>query len=413
MRQCLELGLHRPKPHGASQAQLEQQRRKLFWSVYIFERKSALVLGRPFAISDKDVDISMPDDDTQQNRSLAADISTTALHRHHILLYRIHSKIKSTLHNLKRGASNDRVQSKVTRCLELLEGWKHDMLQEINSRVVDNNPAPGATSLSQSDSSDSADDTQTPLARSSNLDKAELLLEYHKARRSLLQPLLTDCGPHHSPTLSDYTSCADASGQICQHYRLVHRLSALPFTLRDLHAVLIAGFTSLYCIAARPILYNAQNAGAIGACSTVLYVIAEQWEGARRYRDTFETVAEKLVAIVTVAQSESRNASVGTTGGNIPAHSLLPEDQRHNTVSPAQSQNRRWSSTDANRSLQPGLQTATVGGSSLVVESGDSDLPGIFGNILEDSFAIFDVDYEEDGLRELLMNEGFDWFAKG
>ena len=66
MRQCLELGLHRPKPHGASQAQLEQQRRKLFWSVYIFERKSALVLGRPFAISDKDVDISMPDDDTQQ-----------------------------------------------------------------------------------------------------------------------------------------------------------------------------------------------------------------------------------------------------------------------------------------------------------------------------------------------------------
>ena len=168
MRQCLELGLHRPKPHGASQAQLEQQRRKLFWSVYIFERKSALVLGRPFAISDKDVDISMPDDDTQQNRSLAVDISTTALHRHHILLYRIHSKIRSTLHNLKRGASNDKVQSKVTRCLELLEGWKHDMLQEINSRVVDNNPAPGATSLSQSDSSDSADDTQTPLARSSN-----------------------------------------------------------------------------------------------------------------------------------------------------------------------------------------------------------------------------------------------------
>jgi hypothetical protein len=412
MRQCLELGLHRPKPHGTSQVRLEQQRRKLFWSVYIFERKSALVLGRPFAVSDKDVDISMPDDDTQETGSLA-DISTTALHRHHILLYRIHSKIRSTLHHLRRGASNDKVHSKVTRCLEMLKEWKHNMFQAIDSRVADTNTAPGAAALSQSDSSDSADDTKTPLARSSNLDKAELLLEYHKARRSLLQPLLTDCGPQHSPILSDYTSCADASGQICQHYRLLHRLSALPFTLRDLHAVLIAGFTSLYCIAARPALYNAQNAGAIGACSTVLYVIAEQWEGARRYRDTFETVAEKLVAMVTAAQSESRNTSLGSTGGNNFTHSLRPQNLGQGSTPLAQSQSRRWSSTDADRSLQSVSQPPTVGDASLMVEGGNSDLPGIFGNIVEDSFATFDLAYEEDGLRELLMNEGFDWFAKG
>jgi hypothetical protein len=410
MRQCLELGLHRPKPHGVSQARLEQQRRKLFWSVYIFERKSALVLGRPFAVSDKDVDILMPDDDVQESGSIS-DMSTTALHRHHILLYQIHSKIRSTLHHLKRGASNEKVQSKVTRCLVMLEEWKRNMLQEIGSRAVDMTTASRAAMLSQSDSSDSADDTQTPLARSSSLDKAELLLEYHKARRSLLQPLLTDCGPQHSPTLSDYTSCADASGQICQHYRLLHRLSALPFTLRDLHAVLIAGFTSLYCIAARPVLYNAQNAGAIGACSTVLYVIAEQWEGARRYRDTFETVAEKLVAMVTVAQSEPRSNVLESTGGITPAQGLRPQNQTQNKF-PVQSQNRRWSSTDADRSFQPGTQTSTVGGSS-IVEGIDPDLPGMFGSIVEDSFATFDVDYEEDGLRELLMNEGFDWFARG
>ena len=410
MRQCLELGLHRPKPHGAYQARLEQQRRKLFWSVYIFERKSALVLGRPFAVSDKDVDISIPDDDMQENGSLA-DMSTTALHRHHILLYRIHSKIRSTLHHLKRGASNDKVHGKVKRCLEMLEEWKQNMLQEINSRVVDTNPAPSATAPPQSDSSDSTDDTPTPLARSSNLDKAELLLEYHKARRSLLQPLLTDCGPQHSPTLSDYTSCADASGQICQHYRLLHRLSALPFTLRDLHAVLVAGFTSLYCIAARPILYNAQNAGAIGACSTVLYVIAEQWEGAKRYRDTFETVAERLVAMVNVA-SESRNDPLGSNGSNLLAHVVRSQDQRQNPSHTVQPQSRRWSSTDADQPLQAGGQAAAIRNTSHMVEGGDPDLPGIFGSIVEDSFATFDVDYEEDGLRELLMNEGFDWFAK-
>jgi hypothetical protein len=44
---------------------------------------------------------------------------------------------------------------------------------------------------------------------------------------------------------------------------------------------------------------------------------------------------------------------------------------------------------------------------------GEHDLNNMFGNIVEESFTSFDMDYADDSLRELLANEGLDWFSKG
>lgn len=424
MRLCLELGLHRPKPYQSHQAHLEQQRRKLFWSVYIFERKSALILGRPFAVSDKDIALSMLDDGSDEENS-SSPASSIVLLRNHVLLYQIHSKIRSTLHHLRSEAPSVKIAEKVASCLQRLEVWRSSMLQEVGVRVIDTaSAARPATTRSHSDSSDSADDTSEPLLRHASQDRAELLLEYHKARRSLLQPLLTDSGSQYSPTLSDYSACADASSQICQHYRLLHRLSAWPFTLRDLHAVLIAGFTWLHCIAARPALYNARNAGAIGACSTVLYLIAEQWSGARKYRDTFEIVADKLVAKVNETQSEFQTGSFeyqGATGNasaypNSDLQSHGPHDR--STEFQAASRDTILSQSETGRPMNQSRDTlfgdmAPTEGSANVDECSELDLHNMFGSIVEDTFASFNADYADDSLRELLANEGLDWFSKG
>jgi hypothetical protein len=53
IRQCLELGLHKQRRVDTRNVQLDQHRKRLFWSTYIFERKTALVLGRPFALQMK------------------------------------------------------------------------------------------------------------------------------------------------------------------------------------------------------------------------------------------------------------------------------------------------------------------------------------------------------------------------
>jgi hypothetical protein len=423
MRLCLELGLHRPKPHHENHSRSEQQRRKLFWSVYIFERKSALVLGRPFAVSDKDIALPMPEDDPHHDDLVDSASSIVPL-RNHILLYRIHSKIRSTLHYLRSEAPRAKIAEKVARCLQRLEEWRSRMLQDIGSRHVDTASAAKSTTIhSHSDSSDAAEDTPEPLLRPSGRDRAQLLLEYHKAKRSLLQPLLTDSGSQYSPTLSDYSACADASGQICQHYKLLHRLSAMPFTLRDLHAVLIAGFTWLHCIAARPNLYNARNASAIGACSTVLYLIAEQWSGAKKYRDTFETVADKLVTKVSEAQMQSQNdsfenmeaADSGFALRNLDSRGVEP--QANSTKSLAAARGGPLPLTGVGLSVaqsrdQVTGDLASLGYPANLNNGQEPDLNDMFESIVEDSFANFNANYDDDSLRELLANEGFDWFSK-
>jgi hypothetical protein len=74
IRQCLELGLHKQSRVETCNVQLDQHRKRLFWSTYIFER-TALVLGRLFALSDEEIDLDLPmsvNDDEEEERNLTS-----------------------------------------------------------------------------------------------------------------------------------------------------------------------------------------------------------------------------------------------------------------------------------------------------------------------------------------------------
>lgn len=58
---CIEMGLHR-KPGRittAEQAREAEIRRRIFWSCYSLDRATSIVLGRGFAISDKDINVEV------------------------------------------------------------------------------------------------------------------------------------------------------------------------------------------------------------------------------------------------------------------------------------------------------------------------------------------------------------------
>jgi hypothetical protein len=62
MRLCIEIGLHRrtkarsvPRADELSLASLEM-RKRVFWTTYCLDRQVSIILGRPFAISDRDID---------------------------------------------------------------------------------------------------------------------------------------------------------------------------------------------------------------------------------------------------------------------------------------------------------------------------------------------------------------------
>jgi hypothetical protein len=62
MRLCIDLGLHRKR--GPSHLQINnpraladlEMRKRVFWTAYCLDRQVSIVLGRPFAISDRDID---------------------------------------------------------------------------------------------------------------------------------------------------------------------------------------------------------------------------------------------------------------------------------------------------------------------------------------------------------------------
>ncbi|KAI1619410.1 fungal-specific transcription factor domain-containing protein [Exophiala viscosa] len=400
LRQCLELGLHKQRVVPPHQLVQDQKRKRLFWSAFIFERKTALVLGRPFAISDKEIDADLPlevNDDEEDIEQLDAARqaqpssgdtdsrhTSMSLHRYHILLYRIHTKIRFTLHALKNSHKAGKLRDKIALRFQELEEWKGCVLDHYS--------------------------------------KTELLLEYNKARRSLLQPLMTEGQGHYTFGPPEYAACVDASGQICQLYRRLHRLSPVPFTLRDLHAVFVAGFTLIYCICNRPSLYDAHRAADIGACSTVLYVISEQWTSARKYRDAFEMVVEKMIERT---RSAAQDQAVLSNDTRRDTRSTKPRRQRgakahraqpdppdylappsgpavHNAASYVDQEASRTQEQADIGAGQPLIQ-ASFGSPRFADDLTPSALDGFgFG---------LDLDFEYDEIGNLLTNEGLDWFT--
>lgn len=61
MRTCIELGLHRRRSRQPSHAaDSDELQRRIFWSCYCLDRQVSIILGRPFAISDRDIDVELP-----------------------------------------------------------------------------------------------------------------------------------------------------------------------------------------------------------------------------------------------------------------------------------------------------------------------------------------------------------------
>jgi hypothetical protein len=140
-------------------------------------------------------------------------------------------------------------------------------------------------------------------------DNDTLQLEYHKALLLLLQPSLTK--PDRSATA--LSECTTAAGAVCQLYKRIHQRQPAGFFLLELHDVLVAGITLIYSLWSDQAGNNRFTVlKDLGACSTVLFLIAERWESAKRYRDAFEA----LINVTTACLSSRSAAPAGHPSGH-------------------------------------------------------------------------------------------------
>lgn len=315
------------------------------------------MLGRPLAIADDEIDLRFPEETEDDGYhspepvSRRGETSTPGMelsfHIQLIQLDQLNTKSRLTLCRLAKAGPGARIEQKTAKRFRELENWKMNIF---GSASPDSSKEPNDLMWSTPRTP-----IQTPASRSpmSETQRLALLLNYHRARRMLLQTMLTDISWPNQPF--PFASFAKSSGEVCQLNRRLHRLKSVPFTLLDLHSVFVAGFSMVYCAWTDPELYDAEMAADFGACSTVLYVIAEQWAGAKKYRDAFELVSEKTAEYV---QSTSRTREKGQQQAPIasaqaqdggPTHArasenVLADAMHHSTFD----MERSWSENGAN-----------------------------------------------------------------
>ncbi|KKK27151.1 hypothetical protein ARAM_005052 [Aspergillus rambellii] len=269
--------------------------------VYYLERVVSMSLGRPFSISDRDIDLPLPidvDDDVRDPGLLPPDSSSPNNKRITTLTFSIQ------LSKLRRIDSH--IQHKIYRA----------------------DPA--------------------ALERFSGSDLDYPILHYNRAVRLLIQPFL----PSLPLTDPYYHICLRAAGDACQAHKRLPQTLEYGHSFLTVQTVFMAGITLLSALWTHTDrVWSVQMSNDIRACSTVLFVMGGGGGGKRaawvkkKYRDAFEHLVnaamEKLegseaaktagMAELMAAQQQS-NAGFAVGTGPVPrGPPLAPEYPNTNT----------------------------------------------------------------------------------
>ncbi|WKT52744.1 hypothetical protein QSH57_003306 [Fusarium oxysporum f. sp. vasinfectum] len=99
-----------------------------------------------------------------------------------------------------------------------------------------------------------------------------------------------------------FEDCIEASRNICQTYRRLYIGTAIRYTWGTLHCLFLAGLTYLHCLWTSPAAWESVRPEDVSKtctdCTMVLVAIAEGWQAAAPYRDTFEALASRVIAMV-------------------------------------------------------------------------------------------------------------------
>ncbi|EYB27073.1 hypothetical protein FG05_04786 [Fusarium graminearum] len=120
MRMCVDLGLHQdPQPTDSVEVSLLETRRRLWWSVYAFDRSMSLGCGRPTEISDSAINVSLP--------TFRIEIPATPIQIHgYLQRYRalqIQSEIYNSLSNTA-GTNMTLARETIMQLSRKLSAWK-------------------------------------------------------------------------------------------------------------------------------------------------------------------------------------------------------------------------------------------------------------------------------------------------
>ncbi|KAI2614671.1 fungal-specific transcription factor domain-containing protein [Hypoxylon fragiforme] len=287
MRLCIELGLHRQPRRPQLNMEGEMDKR-LFWTAYLLDRDISIAIGRPPSISDRDIDVELPYDinedtiDDEVIRLASTRVSnipvnppntlTSFIHR--VRLKQIESEIQHDVYRVDQ--PKEVSKTIINSFIDRLHAWKDAIPHEAAHYVHRHDNAFEGIEL--------------------------YTLHYYRCVRFLLYPQLAE-----TPVNMHYLNiCADACIGIISDYRKLHHLFPIGFSALSIQSVFLAGLTLIYCAWLTP-----QNSisidGPLTDCQILLYIVAERYPSARKYRDVFERVKSAILNIIAQGKHQPRN----------------------------------------------------------------------------------------------------------
>ncbi|EFQ27350.1 fungal specific transcription factor domain-containing protein [Colletotrichum graminicola M1.001] len=294
---CIELGLHRKQTTASSHSARDLEiRRRAFWSCYCLDRMTSVVLGRTFAIADRDINVELPSDSTEF-WDLTALGSPPAGQKpvwsnvepfiHIIKLRRIQSRIHRRVYRVDRDVftSSPEERSKLDTKMAAIRAELDEWARSIPHPPKD---AAGITWMYDPESAyhDSRDFFN---------------LQYHKSILSLFTVLL----PTVSTSDARFVTTARSAACVCTAYKRLNQQKTLSYTMTALHSCFIAGLTLVYCLWRDRALFSYDALEATHACSQSLTIFGEKWPGAVKYRDIFDALSGSLFKTIVDPRAES------------------------------------------------------------------------------------------------------------
>jgi hypothetical protein len=314
----------------------------------MLERSIARTLGRPYCVTDREIDVDLPanvDDDIDNEADMVRAIEESARNPRRVTsispaiqifrIQQLESKIHYTIYRVDRPTANI-ASHKVSRLRAALEEWKAEIPRSVPHFKDTAAPNPYVTMNYHT-------------------------LQYHKAMLLLLLPLLPSLPTNHP----DFHLCIYSAGQVCQAYKQMHDdQQYLSYSLLALHANFVAGLTMIYCFLVDNSIFNFKLSGDIRACSTVLYIIAERWPTARKVRNAFERLVR-----VTVEGDAQTSTNIRRKGDEVLQPQVPDMMSGNQTGFPA-------------AEIQDPAMMDSLGGPDMLLDS--TDVWNILGSVLED-----------------------------
>jgi hypothetical protein len=275
---CIDFGLHRRNIKRFEEDPIHYQlRARTFWTAYSLERVISNSFGRPYSISDIDIDIDLPVD---AEDSADPDFIRSLFYTKHPELN--YSKFDTSLFEMTKE------RTYLTMSINFFKLRKID--SEIQSSIyrVDNKN----------------DDNDIPFERIAELQNKMkqwikglpeslstfefdyCLYLFNKQICSLTQPFITKLDSKDALFTETIRSCLD----ICLLSRKIHQSSSYQQSFISLQTAFLAGVTISYGLLSSKVGWGFEVSEGLRNCSSVLYLFAERSSSASKFRDIFEAL---------------------------------------------------------------------------------------------------------------------------